>query len=116
MRDGLTLDAHGFYDGGPEVRLAPRMEDPDESVTFSRDISTAFDGPPPVILDAPLGGENDAELWRELLQAFSEAGVPYLKLLPGGTARGLKNLARSIQSRLEAYPLFDQPAGKNSGA
>jgi hypothetical protein len=116
LRDGITLDPTGFYDTGPGIRLSPRMEDLADLVAFSRDIAAACDDPPPAILEAPLGGEGDAEAWRDLLLALSEAGIRHLKLEPGGTARGMKNLSRSIQACLDAYPLFDQLAAKEKDA
>ncbi|MCY3022415.1 MAG: hypothetical protein NTW87_25830, partial [Planctomycetota bacterium] len=108
LRDGVTLDASRVYDGGPAVKLSPGTDDLAERVDFAKAVGVAFDEPAAAIIEVPLGEEPEAAGWRELLNVFSQAGVPRLRLVPGGGARGLKTLVRMVRSHLEGFPLFEQ--------
>ena len=108
LRDGITLDANAVYDGGPAVKLWYSAEDFGERLDFAKAVGSAFNEPPAVSIEVPLGAETDLIAWRELIIAFAHAGVHRLQLLPGGSPRAMRNLVRSIRTHLEGFPLFEQ--------
>lgn len=108
LRDGITLDANAVYDGGPSVKLYPGSDDFAERIDFAKGAGAAFDEPPAVQVEAPLGAEPDAGAWREFFSVFAQAGVPRLHLVPGGAPRAMKTLLRAVRSHLEGFPLFEQ--------
>jgi len=108
LRDGITLDPNTIYDGGPSVRLFPGSDDFAERIDFAKGAGAAFDEPPAVQVEAPLGSEPDAGAWREFFSVFAQAGVPRLQLIPGGAPRSMKNLVRAVRSHVEGFPLFEQ--------
>jgi len=107
LRDGVVLDAAASYAGGVASRLCPG-EDLSERLDFARAASETFDEPPSVSLEVPLGHEGDAALWRECITLFAQSGVPRMRLVPGGSSRGLRLLLRLVRSHLEGFPLFEQ--------
>ena len=108
LRDGISLDAGGAYDGGPSVRVTQRREDLGERLDFARDAGSVFDDPPAVFVEAALGGEPDSELWHELLAALAQSGTVCVRFVPGGGGRSMRNVLKLLRSELGAYPLFDQ--------
>jgi len=108
LRDGITLDAARVYDGGPALKLAPSAEDLAERVDFAKAIGVAFDEPAAMVAEVPFGEEPEVGAWREFLTVFAQAGVPRLRLTPGGGVRTLKMLSRAVRSHLEGFPLFEQ--------
>ncbi|MFH0938715.1 MAG: ATP cone domain-containing protein [Planctomycetota bacterium] len=106
MRDGVTLNSSGGYDGA--IKLAQRVDDLGEQFNFARAAGLAFDDPLTLTATVPLGAEFDANVWRELLRLLAQAGLPCVRLLPGGTFRDLRSLTRMIRANLETASLFDQ--------
>ena len=113
-RDGVTLDASSVYDGGPSVPLMNSVPDLGERIDFIKDVGSAFNDPPSVVLQVPLGTETDLNAWRELFQALVQTGVKRMSLHPGGGARAMKQVTRTLRSHLEGYPLFEQFLGEPS--
>jgi hypothetical protein len=108
LRDGVMLDPNSMYEGGPGLNLSPGAADLGERIDFSRKASEIFDESPALTVKVPLGEEPDPSAWREFMSALVHAGVPRLDLLPGGGARALRMLGRSVRSHLEEYPLFQE--------
>jgi hypothetical protein len=108
LRDGINLEPSTMYDGGPAVKLYPGSDDFSERIDFAKAAGAAFDEPPAVQVEVPLGAETDAGVWREFFAAFALAGVPRLQLIPGGSARNMKTLVRAVRSHAEGFPLFEQ--------
>jgi len=108
MRDGVTLDAESVYDGGPSVPLMNALPDLGERIDFIKDVGSAFEDPPSVILQVPLGAESELNTWRDLFQALVQTGVKRVRLHPGGGTRAMKQVTRTLRSHLEGYPLFEQ--------
>lgn len=106
-QDGVSLDPASAYEIGLDLRLTPGLTDLGERLDFLRAHAAHFDEPPPLSLKAPLGREPDASAWRELLEALRATGLPRARLLPGGSARGVRLLARHIREHLQGYPLFE---------
>jgi len=107
-RDGLQLDPAGEYGIGLELRVAAGVPELSERLDFLRTVAPLFDVPPAMRVEAPLGQEADEAVWREWLQALAQTGVPRARLVPGGSGRALRLLARLVRSHLEGYPLFEQ--------
>ena len=107
-RDGLQLDPGGEYGIGLELRVASGVPEFSERIDFLRGVADLFDSPPAMRLEAPLGQEGDEAVWREWLQALAQTGVPRARVVPGGSGRSLRLLARLVRSHLEGYPLFEQ--------
>jgi hypothetical protein len=116
LRDGVTLDANASYDGGPSLKLAQNHHDASDRLDFLKSIACAFDFPPALTIEVPLGTEGDAKIWRELLGNFAQAGIQRLRLVPGGSHRGLRNLLRMVRSHLQGYPLFEQVEERGQGS
>ena len=108
IRDGINLDPNAMYDGGPAVTLIPGAEDFGERLEFAKAMGSAFDEPPALAIEVPLGTEPDLPLWRDFFAVFALAGMPRLQLLPGGNSRAMKNLVRAVRAHLEGFPLFEQ--------
>ncbi|MGD0091078.1 MAG: ATP cone domain-containing protein [Planctomycetota bacterium] len=109
LRDGVALDPVRVYDGGPTMKLVPAAEDLAERIDFAKAIGVAFDEPAAVVVEAPLGEEPEPAAWREFLAVLAQAGVPRLRLVPGGGVRALKTFVRTVRAHLEGFPLFEQP-------
>ncbi|MCZ7647615.1 MAG: ATP cone domain-containing protein [Planctomycetota bacterium] len=110
-QDGATLDPLGSYEVGLELRVSPGVADLGERVDFLKSVAGLFDEPSALALKAPLGREPDASAWREVLDALRQTGLPRVRLLPGGSPRGARLLARLIRGHLEGFPLFERLGG-----
>jgi len=113
LRDGVSLDASRIYDGGPTMKLAPASEDLAERIDFAKAIGVAFDEPAAAVVEVPLGEEPEPASWREFLSVLAQAGVPRLRLVPGGGVRTLKTFVRTVRLHLEGFPLLEQPERKS---
>jgi hypothetical protein len=107
LRDGVALDTNSEYDTGPALRLSQSHADSSDRLDFLKSIACAFEFPPALALDVPLGGEPDAKVWRELIQGCAQAGIQRLQLRPGGSLRALRGVLKTLKSHLGGYPLFD---------
>jgi hypothetical protein len=94
------------------MKLAPAAEDLAERIDFAKAIGVAFDEPAAAVVEVPLGEEPEQAAWREFLAVLAQAGVPRLRLVPGGGVRALKTFARAVRSHLEGFPLFEQPEAR----
>lgn len=106
-KDGLNLQEGGTYKVGLELSVRPGMADLAERVDFLKSVTEYFDEPPPLCLDAPVGREPEPAAWREALNVLAQAGIPQVRLRPGGSRRGMRVIARQLREHLEGYPLFE---------
>ena len=107
-QDGVSLDANGGYAVGLELKAAGSAADLGERLEFLRSVAGFFDEPPAMRIEAPVGMEQDADAWRELLGTLVQSGMTRAQLVSGGSTRSIRLLSRLIRGYLEGFPLFER--------